>query len=69
MPNKAHQTQRDKYGGEEGYNAEMKRRRSLVKKPTGFAVIDKKKHLEASRKGGVNRWKNADKDIPRRQSI
>lgn len=52
--NKATQTQILKYGGLEGYRAEMRRRRSLVKKPSGFAVMDPEKHKAASRKGGLS---------------
>jgi hypothetical protein len=57
---KAKQTQIEKYGGEDGYKAEMKRRRALVKKP-GFASMDEDKHKELSRLGGIRRWANAKK--------
>ena len=59
--NKGHQTQLAKYGGVEGYRAEMKRRRSLVKNP-GFASMDKDKHLAISKKGGYSRGRKAHED-------
>lgn len=62
MTDKAKQTQIEKYGGLEGYRAEMKRRRSLVKQPYhGFAVMDEDKHKEVSRKGGKRRWSGKQK--------
>lgn len=59
MENKAKLTQIEKYGSEEAYRAEMKRRRSLVKKP-GFASMDPEKHKELSSLGGKHRWQNKD---------
>lgn len=51
--NKSLVTQIAKYGGEEGYRAEMVRRRALVKKP-GFASMDQEKRRLAAQKGGIN---------------
>lgn len=47
-----------KYGGEEGYKAEMRRRRSMVKKPTGFATMDLDEIRAAQLKGAKIRAKN-----------
>jgi hypothetical protein len=47
-----------KYGGEAGYKAEMKRRRSMVKKPTGFATMDKEAIRAAQLKGAKTRAAN-----------
>jgi hypothetical protein len=47
-----------KYGGEAGYKAEMKRRRSMVKKPTGFATMDKEAIRAAQLKGAKTRAQN-----------
>jgi hypothetical protein len=66
MTNKAQDTQILKYGGEEGYKAEMRRRRSLVKTP-GFKAMDKAKHLEISSRGGrggKKRGEGGDQAIP-----
>lgn len=60
--NRAKQTQIAKYGSEEAYKAEMKRRRSLVKKP-GFAAMDPEKHKELSRKGGLSGKKTLPEDL------
>lgn len=49
---KTRQTQVEKYGGEAGYKAEMRRRRALVKKP-GFASMEKGQAAEAANK----RWR------------
>lgn len=51
--NKSRTTQVERYGGEEGYRAEMVRRRALVKKP-GFASMDEEKRRLAAQKGGIN---------------
>jgi hypothetical protein len=47
-----------KYGGEEGYKAEMKRRRSMVKKTTGFGTMDVEFIRAAQLKGAKTRAKN-----------
>jgi hypothetical protein len=55
--NKSLETQIAKYGGVEGYRAEMTRRRALVKSP-GFKSMDREKLLAAARLGGLNSRKN-----------
>jgi hypothetical protein len=47
-----------KYGGIEGYRAEMKRRRSMVKKTTGFGTMDVEFIRAAQLKGAKTRAKN-----------
>ena len=54
-PTKSHLTQLKKYGGEDGYRAEMKRRRSLVKT---YAL---QKTPGLAREIANKRWKNARK--------
>jgi hypothetical protein len=46
-----------KYGGIEGYRAEMKRRRSMVKKTTGFGTMDVEFIRAAQLKGAKTRAK------------
>lgn len=48
---RAKETQIAKYGGLAGYRAEMRRRRSLVKKKGGFATMSKEKIRAAQLKG------------------
>jgi hypothetical protein len=52
-----------KYGGEDGYRAEMRRRRSMVKKPTGFATMDidaiRAAQLKGAKTRAANRKRNA----------
>lgn len=59
---KANLTQLEKYGGAEGYSAEMKRRRSLVKAKTGFALMDKSKIKQAQLNSAKARSANAKKN-------
>lgn len=49
-----------KYGGEEGYRAEMRRRRALVKRP-GFASMDTEKVKQAQLNSVRVRKENAKK--------
>lgn len=51
--NKSRTTQVERYGGEEGYSEEMRRRRALVKAP-GFKSMDPEKRRLAAQKGGIN---------------
>ena len=60
------QAQIAKYGGIEGYRAEMQRRRGLVKNPHQ-TFTDKQKAKEASKKGLNKRW-NKDEDSTQRPS-
>lgn len=53
-------TQIKKYGGLEGYKAEMRRRRSLMKSKTGFALMSTEKIRQAQRKSAKTRKKNAE---------
>ena len=59
---KANATQLEKYGGIEGYRAEMRRRRSLVKAKTGFALMDKSKIKQAQLSSAKARSTNAKKN-------
>lgn len=59
---KTYQTQIEKYGGIEGYRAEMRRRRSLVTMKTGFALMDSDKIKAAQRKSAEVRKQNATKN-------
>ena len=59
---KANATQFLKYGGVEGYRAEMRRRRSLVRAKTGFALMDKSKIKQAQLNSARARKLNAKKD-------
>jgi hypothetical protein len=54
---KTRATQVLKYGGEDGYRAEMRRRRSLVKAPGGFASMSKEKILAARSIGAETKLK------------
>ena len=60
---KANATQVEKYGGIEGYRAEMRRRRALVTSKTGFAIMDadkiKKAQLQSAEAGKRNAKKNS----------
>jgi hypothetical protein len=56
---KANATQIEKYGGVEGYRAEMRRRRALVTTKTGFAIMDTDKVKKAQLKSVEARIKNA----------
>lgn len=61
---KTRQTQVERYGGEEGYRAEMRRRRSLVTAKTGFAMMSYDKVQKAqlnSVKARKNNAKNRTK--------
>ena len=58
---KANATQLQKYGGIEGYRAEMRRRRALVTSKTGFAIMDADKIKEAQLKSAEARKRNAKK--------
>lgn len=51
--NQSRDTQVEKYGGEDGYREEMRRRRKLVKDP-GFRSMDPEKRRLAAQKGGIN---------------
>jgi len=55
-------TQIEKYGGIEGYKAEMRRRRSLVKTKTGFAMMSLDKIKQAQKKSAQTRKQNATKN-------
>lgn len=59
---KANNTQILKYGGIDGYRAEMRRRRSLVKAKTGFALMDKSKIKQAQLNSAKARSTNAKKN-------
>lgn len=52
-------TQIEKYGGVEGYRAEMRRRRSMMKSKTGFAMMDSEKIKQAQLKSAKARKLNA----------
>lgn len=52
-------TQIEKYGGVEGYRAEMRRRRSMMKSKTGFAMMDSEKIKQAQLKSAKVRKQNA----------
>lgn len=55
--------------GEDGAKAEMKRRRSLVKRP-GFASMDKQKVLAISKKANeVRRQKAQDRKIKDHKAV
>jgi len=56
---KAREAQIAKYGGIDGYRAEMRRRRSLHKSPTGFAIMSKEQLLKIQAKSVQARVKNA----------
>lgn len=58
---KANATQIEKYGGIEGYRAEMRRRRLLHKKPTGFSIMSKEDIKKAQLKSVKVRKLNAKK--------
>jgi hypothetical protein len=61
-------TQIEKYGGYEEYCAEMKRRRSLVKKPSGFAGMDKKR-VRAAQLKSVEARRNAKNKLKEQNNI
>ena len=61
-------TQIEKYGGIEGYKAEMRRRRSLVKTKTGFAMMSLDKIKQAQKKSVQTRKRNATKKQVRSQA-
>lgn len=69
--NKSHQTQIEKYGGIEGYRAEMKRRRSLVKRyafredPELARKIAKGQWTRQAEQKDVNHKHNASEDLQR----
>jgi hypothetical protein len=52
-------TQIEKYGGIDGYRAEMRRRRSMVKSPIGFALMDEAKIKQAQLNSARARSRNA----------
>ena len=54
-------TQIEKYGGVEGYRAEMRRRRSMMKSKTGFAMMSEDKIKQAQLKSARVRKSNAKK--------
>jgi hypothetical protein len=56
---KTRATQVEKYGGEEGFRAEMKRRRSMMKSKTGFAMMTPEKIVNAQLKSAKKRKENA----------
>jgi hypothetical protein len=56
-------TQIKKYGGLEGYKAEMRRRRSLMKSKTGFAIMSKDKIKQAQLKSAQTRTTNAKNQV------
>lgn len=58
---KANATQLEKYGGPEGYSAEMRRRRALVTAKTGFAIMGADKIKKAQLKSAEARKRNAKK--------
>lgn len=58
---KANATQVEKYGGIEGYRAEMRRRRALVTSRTGFALGGADKAKKAQLKSVEARRRNAKK--------
>lgn len=55
-------TQIEKYGGLAGYKEEMRRRRSLVKAKTGFAMMSADKIKQAQKKSAQTRKQNATKN-------
>jgi hypothetical protein len=59
---KTRATQVEKYGGEEGFRAEMRRRRSMMKSKTGFALVGRDKVIEAQLKSAKARSTNAKKN-------
>lgn len=56
-------TQIEKYGGIEGYKAEMRRRRSLMKSKTGFAIMSADKIKQAQKKSAQTRKQNAKNQV------
>ncbi len=58
---KANATQLEKYGGPDGYSAEMRRRRALVTAKTGFAIMGADKIKKAQLKSAEARKRNAKK--------
>lgn len=52
---KGHQTQLEKYGGEEGYKAEMKRRRAMVVNQKGGFKDPERARLAALKSAEVRR--------------
>lgn len=61
-------TQIEKYGGLEGYKAEMRRRRSMMKSKTGFALMSADKIKQAQKKSVQTRKRNATKKQVRSQA-
>lgn len=61
-------TQIEKYGGLEGYKAEMRRRRSMMKSKTGFAIMSADKIKQAQKKSVQTRKRNATKKQVRSQA-
>lgn len=61
-------TQIIRYGGLEGYKAEMRRRRSMMKSKTGFAIMSADKIKQAQKKSVQTRKRNATKKQVRSQA-
>jgi len=66
---KTRATQIEKYGGEEGYRAEMRRRRAMVTTKTGFALVGHDKVIKAQLKSAKARSHNAKKNRIKEKDI